>query len=544
MSDSAYPLELGAEFRDLDREIEREPSLDGAEYADPERERWREPLPLRPEAEAAPSLRAEMLPAALADYAADEARRAVTPLEMVAVPLIVAAGSVVGRRLALYPKARDDWHEFPNAWGAIVALPSSLKSPALQAGLRIIRTLAAEASEKFEAETRPALERKVAELELRIAAAKGSKGARSADLGDLEQRGAEVADLQRELAEVKARMAAPPRYDTTDTTVEALGPLLIANPRGLLVHADELAGWLASLEREGHEGSREFYLSGWDAKGSLRIDRIGRGSLYVPGVCLSILGSIQPGKLSRYVSEAAGGGRGADGLLQRFSLLVWPDLEPFVYRDEPPNLAARARVDRYFRWLDRLDPEALGAQGSPPGLRYDAEAQSLFVAWYTETITRARAEKSEALAAYLSKLPKLFTALSLLAWLAELSEGASPGPVPARCAALAGDLCDYAEGHARKVYARFIEPGRSAAKALAAKLKDGSVPDGMTVRDLKDAGWRDLSQPEPVEAALSELADRGWCRIETKRDTGGRPSRVVRINPAVLEGRCARGPVA
>ena len=37
---------------------------------------------------------------------------------------------------------------------------------------------------------------------------------------------------------------------------------------------------------------------------------------------LSIFGTIQPGKLRRYINEALSDGSGADGLLQRFQLLV------------------------------------------------------------------------------------------------------------------------------------------------------------------------------------------------------------------------------
>ncbi len=43
-----------------------------------------------------------------------------------------------------------------------------------------------------------------------------------------------------------------------------------------------------------------------------------------PFPCLSVLGGLQPGPLERYLREVFGG-RGNDGLLQRFELAVWPD---------------------------------------------------------------------------------------------------------------------------------------------------------------------------------------------------------------------------
>ena len=39
------------------------------------------------------------------------------------------------------------------------------------------------------------------------------------------------------------------RCIVSDTTVEALAPLLLANPRGLLFAREELAGWIGSFDR-------------------------------------------------------------------------------------------------------------------------------------------------------------------------------------------------------------------------------------------------------------------------------------------------------
>jgi hypothetical protein len=135
------------------------------------------------------------------------------------------------------------------------------------------------------------------------------------------------------------------RYKTEDATVEKISELLLENPRGILVHRDELSGWLRNLEKQGREGDRSFYLEAWNGTGSFDVDRIGRGSLHVPALCLSILGSIQPGPLSTYVYRATQGEKGDDGLLQRFQLLVWPD-PPASWRnvDRWPDTEAKNRA--------------------------------------------------------------------------------------------------------------------------------------------------------------------------------------------------------
>ena len=128
-----------------------------------------------------------------------------------------------------------------------------------------------------------------------------------------------------------------------------------------------------------------FYLESWNGTGSFDVDRIGRGSLHIPALCLSILGGIQPGPLSTYVYQATRGEKGVDGLLQRFQLLVWPD-PPTTWRnvDRRPDAQARDKAYEVFKQLDAVNPEALGASTEDeseqeiPALRFTDEAQEVF----------------------------------------------------------------------------------------------------------------------------------------------------------------------
>ena len=49
------------------------------------------------------------------------------------------------------------------------------------------------------------------------------------------------------------------RYKTNDPTVEKLGELLRENPGGLLYMRDELVGLIASWDKSGREGDRQFF---------------------------------------------------------------------------------------------------------------------------------------------------------------------------------------------------------------------------------------------------------------------------------------------
>src|SRR5262249_55533718 len=53
------------------------------------------------------------------------------------------------------------------------------------------------------------------------------------------------------------------RYVVSDTTVEALAPILLENPRGLLLARDELAGWIGSFDRYAGRGKAGTDAANW-----------------------------------------------------------------------------------------------------------------------------------------------------------------------------------------------------------------------------------------------------------------------------------------
>src|SRR4030095_12298529 len=138
--------------------------------------------------------------------------------------------------------------------------------------------------------------------------------------------------------------------------------LPIFNPRGLLLFRDELVGWLKTLDREGHEGDRAFYLEAWAGQGSFTYDRIERGTLHIKTVTLSVLGGIQPGPLSAYLRATLSGGQGDDGLRQRLQLLLDPDVSPHCENiDRSPDTTSKNRAFEVFEKLDHLDVAEMGA---------------------------------------------------------------------------------------------------------------------------------------------------------------------------------------
>ena len=62
-----------------------------------------------------------------------------------------------------------------------------------------------------------------------------------------------------------------------------------------------MIGWFRSLDRDGREGDRAFYLEAWNGNKGFTYDRIERGTMDIAALCISIFGAITPGPLLSYV---------------------------------------------------------------------------------------------------------------------------------------------------------------------------------------------------------------------------------------------------
>src|SRR5581483_6506147 len=115
---------------------------------------WPEPQPLPADLPSVPLFNFDCLPDTLRPWIKDIAQRMQCPPDFPAIGAMVALGSLVGRKIGIRPKRRDDWLEIPNLWGGIIAPPGMLKTPALQQALLMLRRLASKAWERYEEEKR------------------------------------------------------------------------------------------------------------------------------------------------------------------------------------------------------------------------------------------------------------------------------------------------------------------------------------------------------------------------------------------------------
>jgi putative DNA primase/helicase len=471
----------------------------------------------------------ELLPVRLRPYIEVCAASLQCPPEYLATACVVSLASLIGRQVGIRPKRFENWTIVPNLWGGNIGLSAQKKTPAQDKGFKFLLKLDDKAQEVFRREEKSyqaeSLRRKAEFLALKNELDQHYKK-KVENTEDAASISAKMAELKEQDEAITVR-----RYWTSDATIEKLAELLSKNSNGLLVKRDELMGWLRSMNRSGHEGDRAFYLESHSGDGTAYSDRIERGTTRCEGVCLSIHGNIQPGPLSEYVREAMGDHQGADGLLQRFQLLVWPDSnKKWNYVDKPGDPTSEALAQSAFDSLDSIDLNSIGAttpENGLPYLQFDDEAQDMYIAWTTELNQRIlTTDEHPAFISHLGKYDSLMPSLALILHLAD----GGRGPVSLQAAAKAADWCEFLESHARRIYASCIHPELKAAQNLATKIKSGKVSNHMTIRDIYRKGWSGLNKANLVKDAISVLEEYGWIRIY-EIETKGASSQEIRLHP-------------
>ncbi len=501
---------------------------------------WPEPAALTQTLLPVPKMTEALLPPALRPWLSDVVERAQCPLEYAAVGAIIGAGTLIGRQIAVRPRELDSWTEFPNLWGMVVGPPGVLKSPALGEALGPVYAVEKEAwrafaKKKEEAEVKEPV-RKAQEKNIAL---RMQKKAVADEVGQEELIKETMEELEELYRKAQAQKLVPQRFVTNDATVEKLVELLQEScPNGILIHRDEMRGLFLSWEKDGHEGDRAFFLEGWKGDGTFTTDRISRGTNRVDGMCLSLVGTIQPGPLAQYVARTVRGGDD-DGLLQRFQLTVYPDVgSTYTDVDRLPNREARERAWVLYERLTKLDPAELQAQmderGGVPYLRFDPAAAEFATAFREDCVRRSLSPTElPSVRAHLSKYRKLHPSLALNFHLLACADVGWGGPIPLETAQLAADWCRLLEAHARRVYWLGLCQEETPTNLLASRIRAGELGDRFRVRDVYNKHWAGLLDRTAVEASANELVELHWLR--PVKSTGmGRPTTTYLVNPRLF----------
>jgi hypothetical protein len=241
-----------------------------AQIEQTEVEAWPDPVNFLQELSAAPFERADV-PAEIGDYAFAYAVQTGIDPTISVLAAVVAAGAALSDDFKLVADSGTGWMQPARLWGLTLAPSGAGKSPAHSAMLRPLHDLQRDLYAEYQS------------------AVKG------------------LAD--------DAQKPPRPRIAIADATVEALSEVLRDNPRGVLVANDEFEGFLGSLDqykRGAASRDRGEWLRLFDG-GPHTVERVQRGSVYVPNFGASLLTATTPSALAKVAKLLP-----EDGLLQRF----------------------------------------------------------------------------------------------------------------------------------------------------------------------------------------------------------------------------------
>jgi len=451
----------------------------------------------------------DALPEPLRGFVAAGAKAIGCDPSYLALPLLTALAAAIGstRRIQL----KRGWAAPAILWVAIVGESGTAKTPAFKLVMRPIRERQRKALE-CQAEAMREYEVELAHYEKALAEWKRKKT----------------------IDEPPEKPEAPQadRFVVSDTTVEALAPLLLANPRGLLLARDELAGWIGSFDRyAGGKGGADaaHWLSMHNGE-SIIVDRktgVPR-TIYVPQASVCVCGGIQPSILNR----ALGIEHRESGLAARL-LLTCPPRKAKRWTETDIDPAAEAEIARLIDRLYELEP-TISDEGEPRpvvvGLTPDAKA-----AWkaYYNDHAQEQADLAGELSAAWSKLEEYAARLALVVhfarWAAHDSTLASAEVVDAASMAAGIRLATWFKGEARRVYAQLgeTEEDRDRRRLVEWLERRGGAA---TTRDVQ-MGCRWLREAGAAEAALEQLAKAGRGNWEpTPPGRRGQPTRHFRLS--------------
>lgn len=389
-----------------------------------------------------PNITPDMLPDAISGWVKDVCERIESPFEIGAVTALTLIGNLIGNRVGIRPKQKDSWTVVPNLWGMIIGKPSIKKTPVYNELYKAVSRLEAEANESYKAEMEAYL------LEEELYKAKKKEAVKKDD------------DTSKIKELTQPTKPSKKRYATSDGTIEAIADIISYNPNGLLVTRDELSGFLKMMDKAGKEGDRAFYLEGWNGTSSFSVDRIMRGSTYIPRLTLGVLGNIQPSMVKQYVYEAVQGHK-ADGFLQRFQLTVFAQAIEQKGVDRYPDKEAR---DRFYNVVETIAKTEFFSGSKQddfeniPYYNFKDDAQKIFNEWFLSNDKEAKNAFNEAYEGHLSKYPQLFTSLALIFNVCEaatIKEGKYSYDISKENTLKALRLVEVLKAHAERLYSTY-----------------------------------------------------------------------------------------
>ncbi|MCW8086612.1 DUF3987 domain-containing protein [Sabulicella glaciei] len=444
------------------------------------------------------------------------------PPDYVAAGLLAASCALIGN--SRWASPWEGWAEPPFLWCGAVGNPSSGKSPGLDAVLGDVLP-------DLETELAGDYPDKLREWEMLCAEAEVARGNWEGEVRKA------VKDNTPPPARPDRAAAPPrpirPRIVTSEPTVQKVAELLRDNPRGLLLHRDELAAFIGNFDAYsgGKGGERAAWLESYGARPKT-IDRVKHPEpIFVRRFGAGIVGTIQPDRLEEITTGAD------DGFPSRF-LWFFPEPRPFARPTRRTDPAAWAADLRRLLALPMVPDE--DGEARPWFLPFTEPAQAIVEEAARDWAGR-EASAGGLVLGVLGKargqMVRLALVLELVRWCAERPTEPAPEAVGEAAAEAAAGLLDgYFLPMAERAFgAGALREGDRHGRTLLRHI----IAAGLEVvneRAIRETpGLPGLSCADAVKMAVAALRRDDVLLPVSHEAKPGRPRGDYRVNPKLAE---------
>jgi hypothetical protein len=443
-----------------------------------------------------PPFPVDVFPQGLATLCREVAEATSTPADFGGLTMLVTAGAAIGNARAVCVK-QGTWYESGRFYAANVGDPACGKTPAMEAVVKPYQALQMRLLQEYRG-AKSSYDEALAEYEQTICEN------RSAAEGE-----------RRPLPALPDEPPKPDRLVVVDVTVEGLGPILEANPRGLLIPQDEGVAWVRSMGqyKGGRGNDRQFWLSNWSGKTHI-VDRKSQGivPISIPRPFVNVICGLPPDMLNELADHQGHN----DGFLHR-ALFAFPRATVGAdWTNATVSEASRRAWENTLTGLRQLAMEELddGVLGYRV-VRFTPAAREAWEVWWNAHAAEMRGpDLPVQLVGPWGKLKSHAARLALVlhyVWLVQTHQ--DEGDIDVASVERAVRLINYFKEHLRLVYGRLRQTpeDRDLLELVGWIRKRGGR---CTPRDLANA--KKVTPTDKAKKVLKELEERGYGRIELR----------------------------
>lgn len=494
---------------------------------------WPQPKPIFVKSLELPDMVPELLTPKLYDFCEDVSNDTNSSIANCAVPLLCALGAIIGSKVGIFAEQNSNYFEVANLWGIVLGDASTRKSPAAD----IMKSYLQDIEHSYAAENANIELQYYHDLEVKQKNLKQLSKSTSPN-------SMQIAQLSAEVNALISNGCPKKRLLTSDSTIEKLQMLMLANPRGIIFYKDEITSLFNELRSEIKDTYRTFLMESHKSFSGFNIDRIGRGSIHIPRINLSMFGTAQTQLFKDIINQWYGKYK-VDGFFARISLITVSKRLPPRKLKPPLNPDIRDYMTKLMLELDQYRPEdSISRNGMRTnsagilGLTLSVKAQELFnqYSYKLDTLLDSDNIQSELLKAHLAKQPSTVLKLALILHLVDNHDTFSPIQINDATMIRALAWSEYLYPHLVFMYSAtsMIENPAEVTMALAIlrKIAENKITNGMTISMIIKKNWSQFNDKALIEEGMNVLVNHDWIEmVDSDTSLGGFPTIKIHVNP-------------